>query len=81
MKTIARIEKGGGEIRVILHEWREQVYCDIRLWYEKDGGFHPTTRGIRFHCELLPELRAALEKAERVIEAGENVGNSREEKS
>ena len=78
MRIIAKIEKGGGEIRVCLHEWKSQVYVDIRLWYEKDGEFHPGTKGLRFHAELLPEVRAALEEAERLIEAGEDIGDTRE---
>jgi len=82
MRVIARIDKGGTEqIRVVLHEWREQVYCDIRLWYEKDNGFHPTTKGLRFSAELLPGLRAAIDAAIRTIEAGEDIGDSREVKT
>ena len=78
MKIIGKIEKGTDEIRVILHEWRDQVYCDVRLWYQKNGQFHPGTKGLRFHAELLPELRSALEEAEGVIERGEKIGGTDE---
>jgi len=78
MKIIGRIEKGGGEIRVVLHEWKSQVYVDIRFWYEKDGEFHPTTKGLRFNAELLPQFIEALQQAESVIERGEDVEDSQE---
>jgi len=78
MRIVAKIEKGTGEIRVILSEWKSQVYVDVRLWYEKDSQYHPTTKGLRFHAELLPELRSALEEAEGVIERGEKIGGTDE---
>ena len=78
MKIIGRIERTGGEIRVVLHEWKSQIYCDLRLWYLKDSEYHPTTKGLRFNAELLPEFIQALEEAEGVIERGEDVGDSRE---
>jgi len=78
MRIIANIDKGTGQIRVVLHEWKSQVYVDIRLWYEKDGQLHPGTKGLRFHAELLPELRSALEEAEAMIERGEKIGGTDE---
>ncbi|MGB7296818.1 MAG: transcriptional coactivator p15/PC4 family protein [Candidatus Aminicenantales bacterium] len=78
MKVIAKIEKGGGQIRVCLDKWKSELYCDLRFWYVKDTDYHPTPKGIRFNVELLPELRAALEEAERLIEAGEDLGDSRQ---
>jgi len=71
MRVIGRIEKTGGQIRVVLHEWKSQTYCDIRFWYEKDGQFHPTTKGLRFNAELLPEFIEALQEAEAALERGE----------
>ena len=78
MKIIGRIDKGTEQIRVCLHEWKAQVYCDIRVWYLKGNEYHPGTKGLRFHSEFLPELRAALEEAEAVIERGESVGGTKE---
>ena len=78
MRVIGRIEKTGGEIRVILHEWKSQIYCDLRLWYLKDSEYHPTTKGLRFNAELLPEFIQALEEAERMIETGERIGDTKE---
>ena len=43
---------------------------------EKGGEFYPGPKGIRFNAELLPELRAALEAAEGVIEQGKDVGDT-----
>ena len=78
MKIIGKIDKGTGQIRVVLHEWKSQTYVDIRFWYEKDGQFHPTTKGLRFNAELLPELRVAIEEAENVIERGDEIGGTRD---
>jgi len=78
VKIIGRIDKGTEQIRVVLHEWKSQVYVDIRLWYLKDNEYHPGIKGLRFHSELLPELRAALEEAERMIETGERIGDTKE---
>ena len=78
MRIIGKIDKGTGQIRVVLHEWESQAYVDIRLWYEKDGEYHPSTKGLRFHCELLPQLIEAFQQAEAMIERGEDVGDSRE---
>ena len=78
MKIIGKIERTGGEIRIILSEWRSQTYVDIRLWYEKDGQFHPTTKGLRFNVELLPEFIEALQEAENVIERGDEIGGTKE---
>ena len=78
MRIIAKIDKGTEQIRVVLHEWKSQVCVDIRLWYLKDNEYHPGIKGLRFHAELLPELRAALEEAEVVIERGESVGGTKE---
>ena len=78
MKVVGRIEKTGGEIRVILHEWKSQIYCDLRLWYLKDSEYHPTTKGLRFNAELLPEFIEALQEAENVIERGDEIGGTKE---
>ncbi len=78
MRIIAKIDKGREQLRVCLHEWKTEVYCDIRLWYLKDSEYHPGIKGLRFHSELLPELRAALEEAEAVIERGEEIGGTKE---
>jgi hypothetical protein len=78
VKIIGKIDKGTEQIRICVHEWKAQVYCDIRLWYLKGNEYHPGIKGLRFNAELLPELRSALEEAERMIEAGEEVGDSRE---
>ena len=78
MKIIGRIERTGGEIRVVLHEWKSQTYVDIRFWYEKDGQFHPTTKGLRFNAELLPQLIEALQEAGAALERGEEIGGTKE---
>jgi hypothetical protein len=79
MRIIAKIEKGTEELRVCLHEWKGQVYVDIRLWYRKGDDFLPGYKGLRFSAELLPELRSAVEEAEAAIERGQETGELQRE--
>jgi hypothetical protein len=83
MRHIATITKNAAEeIHVDLHEWKSDVYCDIRVWYKAepgaDGGVHPTTKGLRFNAELLPDLRSAIDAAIQAIEDGEKIGSTQE---
>ena len=83
MKHIAMIEKNSAEeIHVDLHEWKSEIYVDIRVWYRAepgaDGDVHPTTKGLRFNAELLGDLRSAIDEAIRALEDGEKIGTTRE---
>jgi hypothetical protein len=83
MKHIATIEKNSAEeIHVDLHEWKSEVYVDIRVWYRAepaaDGDLHPTMKGLRFNAELLQDLRSAIDEAIRVIDSGEEIRTTQE---
>ncbi len=72
-RIIADIEKHGTErIRVQVDTWNGNQYVDARIYYRKeesDGeAWHPTKKGLRINYELLIELMAALESAQRAIE-------------
>jgi hypothetical protein len=62
------------EIQVHLVEWKGQQYVDIRIWYKPEagesGGLHPSTKGIRFSAELLPDLRSAIDTTIEALEGG-----------
>jgi hypothetical protein len=67
---IASIEKNSREIlRVALGTFKDHKLCQIRVWARADSGLIPTKSGFGIRVELLPELRKALEEAERL--AGE----------
>jgi hypothetical protein len=65
---IATVQKNKfAEIRVELAEFRGHDLVNIRVWAERrDGGAEriPTKTGIACKVALLPELVAALQKAE-----------------
>ena len=65
---IAALQKNSfQEIRVELNEFRGYDLINLRVWAEpRDGGSEriPTKAGIACKVALLPELIAALQKAE-----------------
>jgi hypothetical protein len=67
---IAAIDKNSREtLRVALGTFKDHKLCQIRVWARGDKGPIPTKSGFGIRVELLPELRKALEEAERM--AGE----------
>jgi len=73
-RVIGQFQKNSSEIiKVQLQEWKGEPYVDIRVWVAgEDGapGAQPTKKGITLSAELLPELKAAIEKTIEIIERG-----------
>lgn len=70
---IATFEKNRREqIRVVLDEFKGVEICHVRVFVPKDeqGGFAPTQKGIAIRVEQLPDLIAALQKADAVRRSG-----------
>ena len=72
-RLIAEFEKNALErVKVCLNEWQGNTYVDVRCWYRKNASdgdaYHPGSKGIRLHCELLSDLIAALKEAESALE-------------
>lgn len=70
MKTIAEIPKARGyAVRVSRDRFRDRERIDVREFYEVRPGDpdtrQPTKKGISLPIDQLPQLRAALEEAER----------------
>ncbi|MGH8533672.1 MAG: transcriptional coactivator p15/PC4 family protein [Gammaproteobacteria bacterium] len=66
-KLIATIRKNAvDEVRVALTEFKGYSYVDVRLFTELEDKPEkaPTKKGITPRPDLLPELLAALQKAE-----------------
>ena len=64
-KLIGSIEAGRNrEIRVIIQQYRDREYLNIRTYIQnKDGEWIPTKKGIMLDTELAPELEALVHKA------------------
>ncbi len=56
------------EIRVALQEYKGANLIDIRVWFKNGGRWIRTKKGITLSIRLLPELKEAISKAEKVIE-------------
>ena len=66
-RTIQDWELANGEtLRLRLCNYKHATYCDLRRWYQTEGGeLKPSPRGIRFNAELIEPLVEALT---RVVE-------------
>lgn len=62
---LSRAEKS--EIRIVINEFEDRAMIDLRQWYKKAGDdeFKPG-QGKSFDVALIPALRKALKKAERI---------------
>lgn len=62
---VATIRKNGSEeLRVSVDDFKGHRLVNLRVWYRTgDGEMRPGKQGLALRLELLPELRAALEKA------------------
>ena len=71
-RLLARFDKNvAEEIQIRATKWKTETYIDIRVWFKAepgdDGDIRPTTKGLRFNAELLPDLRRAIDEAIREI--------------
>jgi hypothetical protein len=72
---VHRVDRGYGEIRVILTEWRGRLRADLRLWIrdvgpdeDPSGELRSTTKGVVLKLDDLPAL---LEAVRALVEAHE----------
>jgi len=57
------------ELRINIDEYRGHRLVNLRVWFEADDGeMRPGKQGIAIRLDLLPELRAALNRVEREVE-------------
>jgi hypothetical protein len=68
---VAEFEKNASEVvRVRLTEYQGKALLDIRAFYEdRETHERKPGKGLAIRRELLPELKAALEEAERMMNA------------
>ena len=62
---------GGQQLRLRIVRYRGREYCDLRRWWTTEEGELAPGKGVRFSCELIGDVRAALVEAEDLIENGE----------
>jgi len=60
----------GTQVRMMITEFSNRTFVDIRQWYKKAGmeKFAPTRKGISLRVEDLPALLKATQKAIRVAQ-------------
>ena len=69
-KTISVFQKNKfQEVRVGIREFKGNDLIDIRTWTMTQGSedMVPTAKGVTINIHLLPELRRALESAEKIL--------------
>ena len=72
-QLISEFDKNAVEkIKVHLQEWKAEKYIDVRVWVSsnagENGGEIATKKGLTLHCELIPDLIKALQKARKAIQ-------------
>ena len=77
-KLLGEIQRREGEVvRVYLYRPDGQASLDLRFWYRDDNGkMRPTRKGLRIYAELIPQLKAAVDRAmgEIYLDNGEGEG-------
>lgn len=66
MNHLATIKKNAREeLRISIDEFKGQTLCNLRIWYEDGNEYHPGKQGLALRLALLPDLIAALQKAQK----------------
>ena len=70
LAVLRTTEDGDGELRASVSRWKDRDLVQLR-WHDvrADGTHRPSGRGVAFRLEDLAALRAAVDKAERLIRA------------
>ena len=69
-KTISVFQKNKfQEVRVGIREFKGNDLIDIRTWTMTQGANEmvPTAKGVTINIHLLPDLKKALEEAEKIL--------------
>jgi len=72
-RVVAEFDKNSLEkIKVVLERWKNQTYCDIRVYFlDEEKAEHPTKRGLCISTDLLSELKRAIDAALVAVEEGD----------
>lgn len=67
---LAEIQKNSQEkIVVELSDYGGKTYFNVRIYFQKDGEWIPTKKGVNLNVENLEELKTAIAKAEEHLNA------------
>ena len=77
-EIIIEVEKGRDEvIRVGVAEYEGHDFAQIRVWYEKDGEWRPTKKGVTFNAKNIDQIIEGLQGAK--IKLQERIAIKREQ--
>lgn len=60
-RLVGEVDVGHQRIRVGTTLFEEQMYLDVRRFYERNGRWLPTPKGVMLRPELLPHLVALVD--------------------
>lgn len=67
-EPVARFEKNSREeIWFTVSEWKSNTYIDMRVYYERDGEWRPTPKGLKISATLYKDL------ANSVVQVGHHL--------
>jgi hypothetical protein len=67
-EKIASFQKNSQEeFRFSITTFKGREYADIRIFYEKDGAYLPSKKGITVSLDTWEEFRASLKKLEAAL--------------
>ena len=68
-EVIKEITKGKDEvIRIGVSEYEGHDFAQVRVWYDKDGDWRPTKKGVTFNIKNISEVIDALQIAKLKLE-------------
>jgi hypothetical protein len=67
-RTVARIPVGREEIRVGVESFRGNQYVYVRRFYNIDGDWKPTPKGINIRTDALPDLLHLISRMAAALE-------------
>ena len=68
-EIIKEISRGKDEvIRVGVSEYEGHDFAQVRVWYDKDGDWKPTKKGVTFNVKNISEVIDALQLAKLKLE-------------
>jgi len=73
--VVYEFEKNDREvIRIGLNEFRGHEYVDLRVFYAKDGEYHPSKKGLTMPKDLYPALLDGIVELGKALGFDELVG-------
>jgi len=55
-----------------VREFKDRLYCDIRLYFKgTDGGWHPTRKGISFSAGFMPDVKKGVSEIAKLVSTQE----------